>query len=193
MTCNVVYHCIVYRRFIVHTRIPQMRHGDLKGVSLSVDIKLKVYSGDSASPQSNKLVMLSQEKFGRQDVPHIQLCEFGLTKVDDHSFGLTTCFTTTNQFEAPELRKTKMFTTASDMYAFGGVLLQVRPCTSSHATPCAYKISDPLFQVPVFVVGSSRSVQAGEDARGLPETRRGFANPLGINAQVLVGNSSGSA
>lgn len=83
--------------------------------------------------------MLSQEKSGKQSVPHIQLCNFGLTKVDDNSFGLTTCFTTTNQFEAPELRKTKNFTTASDMYAFGGVLLQVRSYSSTQALPYAYK------------------------------------------------------
>ncbi len=82
--------------------------------------------------------MLSQGKLGKKNVPHIQLCDFGLTKVHDNFFGLSTNFTTTKRFEAPELRITKTFTSASDMYAFGGVLLQVRPCSSAQIISIAY-------------------------------------------------------
>lgn len=127
-------------------------HGDLKAVCIKSSYTCAV---NSWNLQSNIVIMLSSGRFGKKKVPHIQLCDFGLTKLHDNSFGLSTNFTTTRLFEAPELRKTKAFTSASDMYAFGGVLLQVRLLFLYSALFCALinGREDSLLDVSIFEQG----------------------------------------
>ena len=111
-------------------------HGDVRGVSdMDHDSKRRRrrLTSDIAVDQSN--VFISQER-------HVQLADFGLAAIDDvTSRGSATSEAGSKRWMAPELHDPERFglkhferTPATDMYAFGSTILEVR-CLTRRGKP----------------------------------------------------------